>query len=184
MKESTRSRSTWIQVINAMLVVIMLGIVYYAFVMNQTQGVMVAAGIMLVGTAIGVGWRFAQQKQPAAAIVEPVGITKLVLLNEDGDSIKEWYINGETSLLIGKRSNQSEVDIDLTESEYASLISKEHAVLNYASGVWYIEDIESRNGTGIQHRGSGSKQRLEKEHPHKLEQGDIILVANTRLQMK
>lgn len=42
-----------------------------------------------------------------------------------------------------------EVDIDLSDVEYASLISKEHAVLNYSSGSWFIEDLESENGVGI-----------------------------------
>ncbi|MGZ0050516.1 FHA domain-containing protein [Brevibacillus gelatini] len=112
------------------------------------------------------------------------GITKLVLLDEDGESVKEWFIQGATSLLIGKSTSQNEVDIDLSDAEYAALISKQHAVLNYASGNWFIEDIHSRNGTGIKQANSRDKNRLEIEQPYKVKAGDIIYIANTRLLLK
>lgn len=112
------------------------------------------------------------------------GITKLVLLDEDGESVKEWFIQGATSLLIGKSTSQNEVDIDLSDAEYAALISKQHAVLNYASGSWFIEDIHSRNGTGIKQANSRDKNRLEIEQPYKVKAGDIIYIANTRLLLK
>jgi hypothetical protein len=121
----------------------------------------------------------AQKKTPSSE-----GITKLVMLDEDGQSRKEWYIHGEISLLIGKSSNQSEVDIDLSESEYASLISKQHAVLNYVSGSWFIEDVESRNGVGVKKARQKEKTRLELDEPHRIGSGDILYIANTRLLVK
>jgi pSer/pThr/pTyr-binding forkhead associated (FHA) protein len=69
--------------------------------------------------------------------------------------------------------------------EYASLISKQHAVLNHASGIWYLEDLDSRNGVGIKKQGTGgTKQLLENENPHKVDSGDMIYIANTRLLVK
>ncbi|WP_346010403.1 FHA domain-containing protein [Paenibacillus sp. SYP-B3998] len=109
------------------------------------------------------------------------GITKLAMLSEDGEKIKEWYIHGETSLLIGKSAVDNEVEVDLADAEYASLISKQHAVLNFASNNWYLEDLDSRNGVGIKRKGAGTKQVLENETPHRIEAGDMIYIANTRL---
>nr|WP_275695595.1 FHA domain-containing protein [Fredinandcohnia sp. SECRCQ15] len=87
-------------------------------------------------------------------------------------------------MLIGKSSPDHEVDIDLSDVDYASLISKEHAVLNFSSGSWFIEDLESENGVGLRKLGERSPQKLQSDNPSELHFGDMIFLANTRILVK
>ncbi|UHA76121.1 FHA domain-containing protein [Paenibacillus sp. 481] len=152
--------------------------------MNTNSSVMIYATILLIIAA--AAWAIKKILAPAGHEVREIGegISKLVLLDEEGESVKEWYIQGETSLLVGKSSSQSEVDIDLSDSDYASLISKSHAVLNYAKGIWYVEDLESRNGIGMKRSISSEKVKLGSDQPHPLTSGNILYIANTRLLVK
>lgn len=111
-------------------------------------------------------------------------IKKLVLLSQDGEVAREWEVQGKTSLLIGKSSTDQEVEIDLTGTEYASLINNEHAVLNCVSEAWYIEDIDSVNGVGIKKADKRIKNRLRHESPYRINKGDTIYIANTRILVK
>jgi pSer/pThr/pTyr-binding forkhead associated (FHA) protein len=86
--------------------------------------------------------------------------------------------------LIGKNSKENEVDIDLNDTDYASLVSRHHAVLNFAEGSWFIEDIGSVNGSGIKRTDESSKFKMEKGKPYKISSGDIIYIANTKLLTK
>lgn len=111
-------------------------------------------------------------------------IAKIVLLDDDGERVKEWFVKGEISVLIGKSTSQGEVDIDLSDCEYASLISPEHAVLNRVGREWFIEDADSNSGTGIRKAGRSDASRLVVEEPERLGAGDMIFIANTRLLVK
>ncbi|MFM9276562.1 FHA domain-containing protein [Paenibacillus jiagnxiensis] len=111
-------------------------------------------------------------------------IAKLVQLDDDGEPVKEWYIRGETSLLIGKSNARQEAEIDLSDSEYASLISAEHAVLNRVGGDWFVEDIDSTSGTGLRPARKSLVERLQSGELYKLGPGDLLYIANTRLLVK
>jgi pSer/pThr/pTyr-binding forkhead associated (FHA) protein len=112
------------------------------------------------------------------------GIMKLCLLDEEGEITKEWSLEGETSLLIGKSTSEGEVDIDLSTAEYESLINNEHAMLNCVSGAWYIEDFDSLNGIGIKKAEKRIKSKLRHESPYRIHTGDILYIANTRILVK
>lgn len=112
------------------------------------------------------------------------GISQIILKGEDGRNIKVWELQNQSSLLIGKKMRDNDVDIDLSIADYAALISKEHAVLNYAGDQWYIEDIGSTNGSGIKRRDENSKEKMIVGKPYPLNAGDIIYIANTQLLMK
>lgn len=86
--------------------------------------------------------------------------------------------------MVGKNTRNNEVDVDLTDAEYAYLISKQHAVLNFAADNWYIEDIGSSNGVGIRTIKDNLKRKLDKDSPYRLDLGDIIYIANTKLIIK
>lgn len=112
------------------------------------------------------------------------GIQKLIMKDEEGRNVKEWYVEGKKSLLIGRKTQDNEVDIDLSESEYVTLISKQHAVLNFSDNVWYIEDIGSSNGTSLKKISESKKSKLEQGTLYKIGPGDTIYIANTRLVVK
>ncbi|AKG36030.1 FHA domain-containing protein [Paenibacillus durus] len=126
-----------------------------------------------------------KKPRPRQAARPPVQeVIKLVLLDDDGDPLKEWYIKGEISLLIGKTNARQEADIDLADSEYASLVSAEHAVLNRVGSEWYVEDVDSRSGTGLRAAKKSSVDKLESGTPHRIGPGDLLYIANTRLLVK
>ena len=83
------------------------------------------------------------------------GIQELLLLDEEGNEISAWHIGGKTSLLIGRDEHKENVDINLQNTEYGGMADRQHAVLNYAAGQWYIEDLGSRNGVRIQDAKDG-----------------------------
>lgn len=112
------------------------------------------------------------------------GITRIVLVDDSGKSIRTWTVGNRISFLIGKNTKQSEVDIDLSATEYSELISRQHAVLNYAEGTWFIEDLGSRNGSGIQRMNETERFKIESGKLYKLNAGDAIYIANTKILLK
>ncbi|AMA73489.1 FHA domain-containing protein [Aneurinibacillus thermoaerophilus] len=174
--------SFWINIVDILIVVIAVAALIYVYGLNMNTSLKIGVSLLLLIVTI----RYVIKKYRVFTVQheEKKGITRLVLLDEEGESVKEWYIQGETSLLIGKNSSQNEVDIDLSDAEYASLISKQHAVLNYAAGNWYIEDIDSKNGIGVKKANKSTKRRLENQTPYRIDSGDIIYIANTRILFK
>ncbi|MFW6281367.1 MAG: FHA domain-containing protein [bacterium] len=108
-------------------------------------------------------------------------VSKLVMKDNDGQITKEWEIANNISCLIGKKTKSNEVNIDLSEAVYSSLISREHAVLNNTGKKWYFEDVGSSNGSGIKRRGESKKFKVEIARPYEIGSGDIIYIANTKL---
>ena len=109
-------------------------------------------------------------------------IKTIQLLNEQEVLVKEWDIRNEQGLLIGKHHQDQMVDIDLTDADHAVLIEKQHAVLNRTNGNWYLEDLDSRNGTGVK-AVNASVKRLDTEEAILVHPGDRIYIAKTILQL-
>lgn len=109
-------------------------------------------------------------------------ITHLILKNESGYDIRTWAVGKANSLLIGK-TTRMRVDIDLTTTAYSSLISKNHAILNRTDNGWYLEDLGSRNGTGLKRYADNRKIKVGNA-PVKVQSGDIIYIATTAILLK
>ena len=110
-------------------------------------------------------------------------ISRLELLNEKDGVLKFWDLYSRTSVLIGRDIGQNDVDINLAETEYASMVDVEHAVLNYADGDWYVEDLGSKNGIAVKKVFDGRRYKLSADQPCKLDAGDIIIVGLSRLRI-
>ncbi|MBR5912813.1 MAG: FHA domain-containing protein [Selenomonadaceae bacterium] len=110
-------------------------------------------------------------------------ISKISLLNKKGEIINSWELYGKTAAVIGKDIGENHVDIDLSENPYASMIDVEHAVLNYADGNWYIEDLDSQNGISIKKIGQDKIYKLSSLQPCKLDFGDIVIVGICQLKV-
>ncbi|MEK4114943.1 FHA domain-containing protein [Paenibacillus sp. FSL W8-0919] len=184
--QGSPKRSGWLIAMDLAIAALSAFALIYVFVYSDSTVLQWTAGIVTAAILTGYIVYYARKRSiPSEQAFEAASpISKLILLNEEGERTKEWYIQGETSLLIGKSSADGEADVDLSDAEYASLISRNHAVLNRVAGLWYIEDVESRNGTGIQRGGKGSKTKLEPDKPCKIDPDDIIYIANTRLMVK
>ena len=109
-------------------------------------------------------------------------ITHLILKNESGYDIRTWAIGKANSLLIGKTS-RIRVDINLEATAYSSLISRNHAILNKTDNGWYLEDLGSKNGTGLQRYKDNRKIKIGNA-PVKVQSGDIIYIATTAILLK
>ena len=108
-------------------------------------------------------------------------IREVVLLNEENKELRSWDLFGRTAAVIGRDLGENLVDIDLSDATYASFVAVEHAVMNYAGEQWYIEDLHSKNGVWVEKWGDQNKYKLAPEKPCRLDAGDSIYIAQTKL---
>lgn len=111
-------------------------------------------------------------------------IEHIFLKDSEDYDMKIWKIGRATSLLIGKQSPRNRVDIDVSEGIYSNLVSRDHGILNRVNGIWYYEDLGSQNGSGIERSLDRRKIKLKKNIPVKVESGDIIYLATTKILLK
>ncbi|BBM45902.1 FHA domain-containing protein [Leptotrichia trevisanii] len=111
-------------------------------------------------------------------------IEHIFLKDSEDYDMKIWKIGRATSLLIGKQSPRNRVDIDVSEGIYSNLVSRAHGILNRVNGIWYYEDLGSQNGSGIERNIDKRKIKLKKNIPVKVESGDIIYLATTKILLK
>lgn len=111
------------------------------------------------------------------------GIHALVLLDEDGAAVSEWNIAGKISVLIGRDTRKEDVDINLANTAFGGMVDRQHAVMNYTAGQWYIEDLDSANGIRIQKK-DGRLYEVSKTQPCLVEKEDILFIGLTKLQAK
>lgn len=109
------------------------------------------------------------------------GVRELILLDENEKPVKAWDLAGKVSLLIGRDNPGEPVDVDLEECEYSALIDEQHAVLNFCMDAWYVEDLNSLNGIRVRKINDGLCYRVAKSKPCRLESGDLLFIANTKL---
>lgn len=76
-------------------------------------------------------------------------ISEILLLSEEGHVTATWDIYGKTAVVFGKDERENQVDINLKNIDYFGTVDGEHAVMNYSNVSWYIEDLDSENGTNV-----------------------------------
>lgn len=136
-----------------------------------------AAAIDLLGRMRAKGGR--EREQPEG-IQEEVKATQLMLLDERNKPLKSWDLAGKTALIIGKKNEEEDVDVDLEDCEYSAFIDNQHAVLNYCLDSWYLEDLGSQNGVKIRKAEDGICYQVT-GRPCRILAGDVIYIASTRL---
>ena len=107
-------------------------------------------------------------------------IRQLVLLDEQNKPIKSWELSGKIAVIIGKKNEEEEVDVDLEDCEYSTFINPQHAALNFCQNFWYVEDLNSQNGVQVKKVEDGICYKVL-NRPCRVMPGDIIYIANTRL---
>lgn len=107
-------------------------------------------------------------------------IRQLVLLDEQNKPIKSWGLSGKIAVIIGKKNEEEEVDVDLEDCEYSTFINPQHAALNFCQNFWYVEDLNSQNGVQVKKVEDGICYKVL-NRPCRVMPGDIIYIANTRL---
>lgn len=112
------------------------------------------------------------------------GIHGLVLLDENDEEISEWNIAGKISLVIGRDGHKENVDINLMNTAFAGMVDRQHAVMNYTAGQWYIEDLDSANGIRIKKKKDNKIYEVSGTQPCLVEKGDIVFIGLTKLEAK
>lgn len=111
-------------------------------------------------------------------------IRKILLINEDNEIIRTWDLGEKVSFLIGKNEKDNDVYIDLSCSIYSRFVENNHAVLNYAAGKWYIEDLSEESRISIQKSEDDTKYRIVKDAPCEIKRGDILFISKVKLLLK
>lgn len=161
-------------------------ILSYTYLDNPVQrnisiGILVTIGIQFFLLAI---MDAAGKKQSKYRPVRRKEISEILLLGEENNITAVWDIYGKTSIVFGKEAKENQIDINLKNTDYAGTVDGEHAVMNYSNGNWYIEDLESENGTRIQRGGEGEKYRVSSREPCKVEKNDIIYLGLAPIKIR
>ncbi len=161
-------------------------ILSYAYLDDPVQrcisiGVLATVGIQFFFLAIMDTVGTKQSKYHAVRRKE---ISEILLLGEENNITAVWDIYGKTSIVFGKDERENQIDINLKNTDYAGTIDGEHAVMNYSNGCWYIEDLESENGTRIQRGGEGGKYRVSSREPCRVEKNDIIYLGLAPIKIR
>ena len=177
-----QNNKSLIWIINGIMLLLFISVMVYIFMINTNlvlrRYTIITLVLLVVIYLIRISIYVLKYEKKTS------GITQLILKDDEGRNVKVWDIKNKSSVIIGKKNRDTEVDIDLSGAEYASLISKEHAVINYAGNEWYIEDIGSTNGSGIKRSDEKSKLKVEPGKLYRLQPGDIIYIANTKILAK
>ena len=161
-------------------------ILSYVYLENMTEkqismGILGLVGVLfIILTALDTQ----KAKRPEHYESKRKEISEILLLGEENNVTAVCDIYGRTSIVFGRDERENQVDINLKNTDYAGTIDGEHAVMNYSDGSWYIEDLESENGTRIQRLGEGRKYRVSSQEPCKVEKNDIIYLGLAPLRIQ
>lgn len=141
-------------------------------------------GLVFIALAAAVDLQGRIRKKEARENLEGfpsvVEARQLMLLDENEKPLKSWDLAGKTALIIGKKNEEEDVDVDLEDCEYSAFIDNQHAVLNYCLDSWYLEDLGSQNGVKIRKAEDGICYQVT-GRPCRILAGDVIYIANTCL---
>ncbi len=143
--------------------------------------------VLILCAGVSAADMLQQLRRPKESSREPVrdtdntpAVKELLLLDENNKPVKAWNMAGRISMIIGRRNEEEEIDVDLEDCEYSTFVEYQHAVLNYCLEGWYVEDLGSANGVRIQKAEDGCCYKVT-NRPCRVEAGDIIYVANIKL---
>lgn len=149
-------------------------------ILHEPLSIGAMIGFIFSGIDLIVQIQKGTRKENQGKITTIGEVRMLVLLDEEGRPIKTWDMAGKVSLVIGKKNKEESVDVDLSDCAYSALIEDCHAVLNYSSGSWFVEDLSLKNGIRIKKVEDGLCYQVMKR-PCKVLAGDILYIANTKL---
>lgn len=166
------------------MAVIILGYIYMDAGKGRTILWVVCTFLFLVFLSLAIrddGNYRGKRKAGRVARGQKERIQFIALLGENDNEITRWNIAGKVSLVIGRNTRKEDVDINLVNTEFAGMVDRQHAVLNYTAGQWYIEDLDSANGIRIQKKQDKKVYEISKTQPCMIEKGDIIYIGLTKL---
>lgn len=172
-------------VCDAAIIVLAVLVLFGAWYLGMGKaGLLLLAATALVCMIAAVADLFHQRGQAHGGAEEapapPMRVCELILLDEGDKPVKSWNIAGKTAVIIGRKNEEEEVDVDLEECEFGTFIDPQHAALNFCLDSWYVEDLGSVNGVRIRKAEDGICYKVT-GRPCRIHAGDIVYIANTRL---
>lgn len=173
-----------IQAINVLLgsLITLLGVVFYSAIKSEILRVVMLA--LLVALGITVFIILCKHLYFSKEDEDKSNIRYIKMVNEDNNVIEKWNVEDKISFVIGKSTKDEKVFIDLNSSIYSNLIEDKHAVLNYAEGRWYIEDLSEKSGISILKKNDDVKYRMVKGSPCEIKKGDILYISKVKLLLE
>jgi len=103
------------------------------------------------------------------------------LVIEKGNSIGTEFALSASESNIGRWDADNGIfpDVDLDSYDPEAKVSRKHARISFRNGDYFLEDLGSTNGTFV-NRG----RRLIPGNPHKINEGDEIIVGKTFLRFR
>ncbi|MDR2889651.1 MAG: FHA domain-containing protein [Lachnospiraceae bacterium] len=166
-------------------------IILVIFFLGELKGkagivaVMGAVAVIFIIVFIRDGDRY-RQSDPS---VNSNSISQIVLLNEENIEIACWDIYGKVSIVFGRDEQEpgsaaiGNIDVDLRDTSFAGGVEREHAVMNYYNGEWFLEDLESENGVRVQKPGDNNKYKILPGSPCRIDREDYIYLGFTKLRV-
>lgn len=187
-EEQEAKRASLLRVLDITITLLVIAICSFIFTYFQEEELQ-KYFLLIIFSCIGLYYARYLFKTKKTKHPEPIKrkkgtVSAVVMLNEHGAFMKEWNLERQVSLLIGKNTKNKEVDIDLSDSVYDALIHDEHALMNFAAGSWYLEGIHSPSSVSVKKANDVTRYRLVDNKPCKIDCGDLIYIANTRLLIK
>lgn len=173
-----------LQLINVFIGVIIALICMVAYITIESiyiRGTIIAAA---VGLGVICFINLYKRLHREEIIEDESNIKRIELVNEENEIIRTWDLGERISFIIGKNGKDNEVFVDLSSSIYSRFIEYNHAVLNYAAGKWYIEDLSEESRISIQKADDTTKYRIVKDAPCEIKRGDILFISKVKLLLK
>lgn len=166
------------QLISACIVVLAAANLYFLYSEYHDQKIR-AVGVAFVALIVLSCFFYVKSSVIWEQDAPPISsVKRFVLVNQEGENEKQWGAEGAKSFLIGK---SPQADMNLGDNHYADYVANEHAVLNYAGGYWYVEDLNSQNGVGIRKQDEEFTFRIKPMTSYKIDPGDVIFVARVKI---
>lgn len=177
-----RKRKLWLDGAILLLSFLWIFIAWYLGLPKWVVQVSAVLTVLIGGTA-AVDWLKQVQNAAPVSLEQAAGFAayELILLNETEKPIRAWDLTGRTAMIIGRKGEDMDVDVDLSDCEYSALINIQHAIMNYCLDSWYIEDPGSQNGIQIKKVEDGKCYQVAPHRPCKVSTGDIIYIAKTKI---
>lgn len=105
----------------------------------------------------------------ASSLIEPLPESPHAVLELEGEETKRYRVH-KSVVVIGRTREVADIVLDGDDQ-----VSRHHAAVIFTSGEFYVEDLESTNGSFINGR------RIKRA---KLNPGDILRIGDARMQLR
>lgn len=106
---------------------------------------------------------------------------KALVMDRTGAVRDEYILGNQREILIGKSTPVNLVNIDFSDSEYASTIEEEHACFQKSGALWYVLSNAENGKVGLRQQGDEIVYKLRRGVPYRVNPGDIVYISYEKI---